>query len=93
MAHQPVVKHTEPDTRKPPAKSNNASNGSITIKIQLRTHALLDRIINLEAEQTMAATGGGGCEGCIEEFKKRIPMTEIIHRAVTMLARAKGLKP
>lgn len=79
---------TPPETAEDPKKGN----GQITIKVQRRVHDLVQKIIDLEAVEMMKATGGGSCEGCIEEFKKRIPMTEIIYRAVRMLARAKGLR-
>jgi hypothetical protein len=75
-----------------PAKSTN--HGYVTIKILRRTHDLLAVIINHEALTAMEATVGVGesCDEChLAEYRKRIPMTEIVHQALCNYAKAKGV--
>jgi hypothetical protein len=81
-----------PPPQVPVARSSN--HGYITIKIQDRTHDLLVRIINHEAITAMQALVGVGesCEDCrLAEYRKRVPMTEIVHQALSNYAKAKGV--
>ena len=72
--------------------NGSPNHGHITIKIQRRTYTILMRLVDNEAERMMkSVVQDGACDDCLEEFRKQIHKTEILHRAVKQYASSKGV--
>lgn len=72
--------------------TDRVNHGQITVKIQERTHVLICRLVSVEAERAAKACScDPSCDDCVDEWKKRIPMTDIIHRAIVDRCKKMGV--